>query len=222
MFAGNMDHYFGVGFSALRCVCLALATAGKPACKMILDLPCGYGRVLRFLKAAFPEAHLVACDLLRDGVDFCTNVFGATPIYSHEDPAQINIPGDFDLIWCGSLLTHLNKERWDGFLSLFERLLSPDGILLFTVHGRRAVQHLCEGTVDYGLEKHLVPHILDGYHLTGFGYGNYYHSSNYGIAFSSPSWVLSQLEGRPNLRLLTYIEAGWDNHQDAVACLRSR
>src|SRR5581483_10052394 len=63
MYAGDADHYFGVGRSALRCVRLAMLAAGKQRVCRILDLPSGHGRVLRYLKAAFPEARLTACDL---------------------------------------------------------------------------------------------------------------------------------------------------------------
>ena len=57
--------------------------------KRILDLPCGHGRVLRYLSAAFPEAEITACDIMREGVDFCASTFGAIPVYSQDDPQQI-------------------------------------------------------------------------------------------------------------------------------------
>jgi SAM-dependent methyltransferase len=220
MLVGNVDHYFDVGFSALHCIRIALNAAGKQTCKTILDLPCGHGRVLRTLKAAFPQAQLTACDLLHDGVDFCARAFGATPVYAEENPARMVIPGLFDLIWSGSLLTHLNKDRWDGFLSLFESLLSPSGVVVFTVHGRRSVQFLRDGTCNYGFEGPAALELLRTYEQEGFGYLDYPNTNNYGISISSPSWVLSQLARHPGLRVLTYMEQGWDDHQDVVACLR--
>src|SRR5262249_45606967 len=78
--------YLAVGESALKAIRLALLTARAPQPGEILDLPCGHGRVLRWLAAAFPEARLTACDLLRDGVDFCASAFGAAPIYSVPAP----------------------------------------------------------------------------------------------------------------------------------------
>ena len=79
----------------------------------ILDFPCGHGRVLRYLRAEFPQAEITACDLLRDGVDFCAANFGAIPVYSDPDPSRIGLPRDaFDLIWVGSLFTHFDAARW--------------------------------------------------------------------------------------------------------------
>ncbi len=84
-------NYFSAGQSALRCIKLAMLTAGKEDLKNILDLPCGYGRVLRTLKAAFPKARLTACDVDQDAVDFCARVLNATPVYSKPQPEQIEI-----------------------------------------------------------------------------------------------------------------------------------
>ena len=219
MFLGDFAHYFNVGFSALRCIRIALTLANKQTCATILDLPCGHGRVLRILKAAFPGARLTACDLQKSAVDFCAAAFEATPAYGNEDPAGTKIQGRFDLIWCGSLFTHLDQNRWGSFLTFFEGLLSAGGVLVFTTHGRGCVRHMQEGTLNYGIEGSRD--LLDNYHRSGFGFANYPNDMNYGISASSPSWVLSQLERLPKLRILTYIERGWDDHQDVVAAQQS-
>lgn len=220
MFLGKEKHYFNVGQSALQCVKLAMLAAGKQDFKNILDLPCGHGRVLRMLKAAFPQAKLTACDLNQDGVDFCVKVFGATGIYSTEDVNQIPIQPSFDLIWCGSLLTHLNSSSWTDFLNLFNSLLCPGGILIFTANGDWVAHRIGMMAYSYGLDPNKLPILVKDYDTQGFGYLDYPNLENYGISLSSPSWVLSQLQKIGNLRLLTYTERGWDNHQDAIACIR--
>ena len=138
MFQGNKGHFFHVGQSAMQCIKLAILASGKEftAITKILDLPCGYGRVMRMLKSAFPEARLTGCDLLHDGVDFCAQVFGATPLYSDKSIENVEPKGKFDLIWCGSFLTHLDAVRWPKFIEFFNEVLEPGGILIFTTHGR--------------------------------------------------------------------------------------
>ena len=89
-----------------------MLAAQKETATNILDLPSGYGRVMRFLKAEFPEAALTACDVIREGVDFCARTFGARAIYGKEDPSELELDERFDLIWCGSLLTHVDEENW--------------------------------------------------------------------------------------------------------------
>src|SRR5688572_19270091 len=93
MYAYNPDTYFLAGHQALRCIRLALLAARRDTAESILDFACGKGRVLRTLKAAFPEAALTASDIWEEGVEFCSRVFGATGIVSKADPAEIKLDG---------------------------------------------------------------------------------------------------------------------------------
>jgi SAM-dependent methyltransferase len=214
------DHYFRVGQSAFRCIKVAMLAAEKIAVRKILDFPCGHGRVLRVLRAAFPDAEITACDADRDGVDFCAKTFGSRSVYSAEDPGATAINDLFDLIWSGSLLSHLDQHRWQQVLEFFDAHLSSGGIVVFTVHGRQSVQWLRTGEHDYALRDPAG--IVMQYDRDGFGYQEYltHANPNDGIAISSPAWVLQELLKRPGLRLLSYTEKGWDNHQDVVACLK--
>ena len=94
--------YVKHGRMMLDCVRLAMVSARKETVQNILDLPSGHGRVLRLLKAEYPEAKLTACDILTDAVDFCAETFGATPLYGKERPGEIELLEQYDLIWCGS------------------------------------------------------------------------------------------------------------------------
>lgn len=220
MFKGNLEHYFGVGSSALRSILLGLIAAGREpsTVRQLLDLPCGHGRVLRWLPVAFPEAELTACDLLRDGVDFCRTELGAVPAYSREDPTHLELPGRFDLIWCGSLLTHLDEERWHDFLAFFSRHLTPSGVLIFTTHGRLVPLRIARGW-DYGLDVEALRRLLEAFRSKGFGYVAYPGQAGYGISLSSASWTIGTLGAHPELRIISYHEAGWDRHQDVVTCM---
>jgi SAM-dependent methyltransferase len=214
------EHYLSVGPGALRCIKLAMMAAGQTAIRKILDLPCGHGRVMRTLRAAFPDADIWACDLDRDGVDFCARTFGAVPVYSAERPDDIPIRESFDLIWCGSLLTHLDRDVWPGFLRFFAAHLAPGGLLVCSVHGRESVHWLRSGKFDYHLAD--VPAILAQYDRDGFGYQAYtaHEHRNYGISIASPAWVMQRILEQPNLRLVNYTETGLDNHHDVVSCVR--
>jgi len=216
------SHYLSVGQSALRCIKLAMLSAGKDSADMqtILDLPCGHGRVLRTLRSAFPHARITACDILKDGVDFCSETFHAIPVYSTDNPDQIPIEGGFDLIWCGSLLTHLSSDRWTGFLDFFNSHLNPEGVFVFSVHGPSCVHAIREGRVSYGLEQGQLTKLLKDYNQFGFGYADYVNTKGYGISVSSPSWVLSRLETLSDLRLVEYMEMAWDEHHDVIACMK--
>src|SRR2546430_3513029 len=111
MYTGDGDRYFRVGLSAIQCLNDALSIAHVESPGNILDLPCGYGRVMRFLVHRFPDATITACDLDPDAVRFCAETFGALPVRSSENFEELSFDTQFDLIWCGSLATHLNQSR---------------------------------------------------------------------------------------------------------------
>src|SRR5262249_40970145 len=208
MYQGNRDHYIAVGESALRCVRTAMMAANKPEIRHILDFGCGFGRVLRVLKWAFPVARLTASDISPEAVDFCASAFGADPIISSENAAEPQFKNDFDLIWCGSLFTHLDAVQFVKFLKRLRSLLTVDGLLVFTVHGPFVAGRIHRDP-HYGLDEKSVSILLNGYHNTGFGYADYPNRvlpelvTKYGFSISKPSWVCSQIESMPETQLIT-------------------
>jgi SAM-dependent methyltransferase len=217
MHMGTQDTYFKFGLAALSYIRMAQGLAGQRHVGRILDLPSGHGRVLRMLQAAYPGAEIIASDLDRDAVDFCARTFGATPAYSVENPDELEL-GTFDLIWVGSLFTHLDADRWPWFLRFFERSLEPGGVLVFTTSGRVQHAELKDRTRRFAIGDHDA--LAHDYEITGFGFQLYTHLDNYGISLASPAWVAEQVGQHPALRLLAVTERGWNGRQDATACQR--
>jgi SAM-dependent methyltransferase len=220
MHRSDPDRYFIVGREALETIerFMRLVAIEKPA--SILDLPCGHGRVLRFLRARFPDASITACDLDTDGVDFCATTFAARPVYSTTDFAKTPLDGEFDLIWCGSLLTHIHADQWRAALRLFADHLRESGLLIFTTHGRCHARRLRSGQTTLGLSEWGAKTVLSDYEQSGFGFRSYPGQEGYGISISSAPFVCTQVLATPRLRLAGYAERGWSDHQDAVACLK--
>jgi SAM-dependent methyltransferase len=238
MYDYNPSWYFDAGFSALRAIRLAMLASKRDTVTSILDLPSGYGRVLRTLKAAFPAARLTACDIDRRGVEFCERVLGATPVVGEENPLDNDMQGaPFDLIWCGSLLTHVGEATWIKFMKLFESVLAPGGIAVFTTFGRFIVEgRLRPLNEPLSFDKDQVESVLQEYERTGFGYYNSLGhgeaeienaSSDYGDCVASPEWVCKTLQqNTPSLEFLLYLEGGWGYErdlwsQDVIACIKS-
>jgi SAM-dependent methyltransferase len=214
------DVYFRQALSALRCIRLALLTAGKREVHSLLDFPCGHGRVLRMLKAEFPDAKLTAGDINEDGVDFCERVFGAKPIYSAPRAKDVEIHDQFDLIWCGSLLTHLDLDRWEEFFNLLADSVAERGLFVFTAFGNWAASRLRSGEYDYNLDEDGVERILAAFDQDGFGYSDYPGQALSGMSLTSPEWLLAQLAAHPELRLVSFMPRGWGRHQDVLACVK--
>ena len=214
MYTGDGAHYFKVGLSAMRVVEEAMRRANLQAVERVLDLPCGHGRVLRFLARRFPQAAYTACDLDRDGVDFCARVFGATPVYSVSNLDALSFDARFDLIWCGSLITHLDAPSTRALFRLFARHLAPGGLLLFSAHGDFVARRMPTGEFDYMLTGAQVETITRRYAETGFGYEDYEGQGGYGVALTSPAWIRARIEEVGKLREVYFAERVWDAHHD--------
>jgi SAM-dependent methyltransferase len=157
MYTGDGAHYYKVGLAAIRSIEKAIDVAQLGSVKRILDLPCGHGRVLRFLVRLFPQAEITASDLDRKGVDFCARVFGTEAVYSEPNLDRFALGGQFDLIWCGSLVTHLNDKGIRALLAFSARHLVPEGLLIFTAHGERVIQLLEDHGVRIYTESFCSP-----------------------------------------------------------------
>jgi SAM-dependent methyltransferase len=218
----KLPHYFQTGEDALRIIVGALIKGFRAPPRSILDFPSGSGRVTRHLRAFFPDAAVTASDLYPYHVDFCRDVLGADGVLSRENVRDLDFGRQFDLIFCGSLLTHLPEALFRDTIDLLTRSLSPDGIAVVTLQGRHSeyIQHHKWKYLDDRLFEIAETAVRE----TGFGYVDYQHDfkakfdqqAAYGIALIRPHWVLLGLEARTDLRVISYTERDWDDHQDVL------
>ena len=209
--------YFAAGRDALRAVRLAMLAAGLEKAENVLDFASGGGRVLRFLRAAFPEAALTACDILPHQVEFCSRTFGATGVVSDGDPDDLDLEGPFDVIWCGSLFTHVDERMWAKLLGLFNRVAAHGGVIVFTAYGRMIAEMMRAGENKLNLTDDQVPSALREYDESGFSFKP---TQWEGDALASRPWVCGRLDEFPELDLLVYLEHAW-LAQDVIACTRA-
>jgi SAM-dependent methyltransferase len=214
MYNEDGAHYYKVGLSAIHCIDEALERAKLIDVRAILDLPCGSGRVLRFLVHRFPDAEITACELASGAVDFCARTFGARPAYSSLDLDDVSLGQKFDLIWCGSLVTHLNETAIAALLKLFQRHLTAGGLMIFTTHGDFVHRRLPTQDFDYGLAGEQIERIGIDYPKTGYGFEDYPGEKDYGVSLTSPEWIRERVHELGNLREVYFKERGWDEHQD--------
>lgn len=222
MYDGNGEHYFKVGLSAIQCIEAALDRAKLSRVGAILDLPCGSGRVLRFLRQRFPEAEITACELTSGPVQFCVRTFGAVPAFSSLNLDQVALRKSFDLIWCGSLATHLNERGIVALLRLFQRHLAPGGMMMFTTHGDFVVRRIPTRDFEYGLASAQIDRIGTAYPQTGYGFEDYPGETDYGVSLTSPGWIRARVQELGGLREVYFKERGWDNHQDVFGFVREQ
>ncbi len=220
--AWHSAHYMGVGYDAIRLILSSLITSLRQPPKNILDFPCGSGRVTRHLRAFFPAATIGACDLYEGHIDFCVKNFDAIPMLSKENLDELDTGRKWDLIFCGSLLTHLPSGLFVTALKFIARSLSDGGIALISLEGRHAE------FIQKNKWKLIPDDLYEVAEATieaqGYGYVDYQHSmkslffkqDSYGVMFARPRWTLQIVEQMYDVRVLGYIERAWDDHQDVL------
>jgi len=214
MYDGDGAHYYKVGLSAIRCIDEAVAQANLTVVRTILDLPCGSGRVLRFLVQRFPEAEITACEIQSGPVQFCVRTFGARPAYSSINLDEVELAKKFDLIWCGSLATHLNERDIVALFRLFARHLTTGGLAVFTTHGDFAAQRVLRREFDYSIPEDQIDRLGHEYKQAGYGFADYAGQRDWGVSLTSPEWIRARVDELGELREVYFKEHGWDNHQD--------
>lgn len=217
MYAGDGEGYFRAGLSAVECLDDVLSRHAPQEIRRFLDLPCGYGRELRFFVLRFPGAAFTACDLQPGAADFCAREFGALPASSRPDLSGLSFAEDFDLVWCGSLVAHLDAGPTLALLRLFARHLAPGGVAVFTANGEHAARRMREGAT-YDLPADYASAIADSYARKGHGYHDYprgqgyfdFHPEGrgYGVSVTSPDWVREQARRAGHLEEVYFKERG--------------
>jgi SAM-dependent methyltransferase len=219
----KLEHYFDVGADALRLIVGALVQGLHQPPGNILDFPSGSGRVTRHLKAFFPDARVVASDLYDFHFNFCAKVLGAEPFQSKENFSDIDFGMQFDVIFCGSLLTHLPDYLFRDALRLMSRSLTKRGVALITLHGRH-IEFLHKYKYQF-IEVDRFAKAQSTLSTEGFGYVDYnddllsnwwFNQARYGVSLNRPHWPLKQMEDDYDVRILNYSERAWDNSQDVL------
>ena len=182
----------------------------------MLDYACGYGRVLRWFRVGYPEAEIVAADIIGPMTLFCQRRLGADHgVTLPKDPSGLDL-GTFDLIWVGSLLSHCDTDAWEAFLAFFSRSL--DGTLIFTTPGPPFAEGGLRTRNDTShLTEEQTVHVLSGYDEDGFGYWPTI-TEDHGDCVCTPQWV-GQRVSEVGMRVVERLEAGWTG-QDVYACQR--
>jgi SAM-dependent methyltransferase len=212
--------YFSVGRSAVEVVLAACAASWVTDVRRVLDVPCGHGRVLRHLTKLFPGAQFDACDLDEDGVRFCAETFGARPVVSNPDLSAVDFGAKYDIIWVGSLFTHTPQHVTQRWLEHLAKFVTEKGLVIATFHGRWS-EHVHK--VHPYISEESWKSIRSQYDQGGYGYCDYkgtegheYIESGYGISLSKPSTIIRMIEAIPGVRLFSYSERCWADHQDVV------
>ena len=239
MVTATMEIYFRVTDAAIECILRGLRAAGinPEDVTRAMDYGCGYGRVYRAFPVMFPKAELAAVDLMEKAVTFCASTFGGTPIHSKEDFTTYLGDEPFDVVWLGSVFTHLPASSWHKLLAQLAAHTRKGGAVIFTAHGKTAIQHI-ENVVlkrnPYLIDKAFFDQMKATLPEKGFDFaanvgGNHAHQvkmgmsvtqGTYGFSFSTREWITELFNQHPDWIMVDYAAPGWGGNHDAVTIVR--
>jgi SAM-dependent methyltransferase len=214
--SGREAHYFSVGLDALRNVLIAIASAKIQKVGRILDYPSGFGRVTRYLRAAFPDVAIDVGDIWEKAVRQCAASYSAE-IISNDWNASSDEKPAYDIIFCGSLVTHLPENKSVELLDFFSRRLTAGGVAIVSTCGRTNLgrEQVSFNEKVFQTKEKLVA-LAQLYECGQYAFVDYPGQPGYGRSFIPVSWFQDYVRRNSNCSICGYFEAGWDSNQDVV------
>jgi hypothetical protein len=166
----------------------------------------------------FPNADITASELDLNGMEFCKNNFDVNVFPSKIPLSSVVMPQKYDLIWCGSLFTHIDEQPANEVLKFFHDHLSDNGVCVFTAHGTLTIKWLEEGKkTTYGIPILSQKKVISEYYSKGYGYTDYENEPGYGISAVKRERLNEMAKSVGDWNEVMFLEHGWDNHQDVYA-----
>lgn len=116
----------------------------------ILDLGCGAGRMIRHLQDLAETCEIWGTDISSEHVYWCKQ--NLSPPFNFATTTKTpHLPFEdrsFQLIYCGSVFTHID-DLADAWLLELRRVLAPEGRLYVTIHDNHTVELFDSGRHDH-------------------------------------------------------------------------
>lgn len=212
-----IEPFLEIGRRITADISALLQELGRPlrSFEAVLDFGCGCGRFLRNLADAPAGWHLTGTDIDRPMIEWCRkNLPWAHFTTNGPLPPTGFGDGTFDLIVGTSVFTHLDEAYQHRWLAELARIAKHDAILLLSVHGQYAYEHL-----DPSLQRRVKEQgILFLTGTTGMlktdGLPDFYQDTYHSREYVEREWSRY-------FEILKYVPRGLNDHQDLVA-LRKR
>jgi len=100
----------------------------------VLDFASGYGRLTRVLAHKLPKDRIWVSDIYTKAIEWQVANYGVQGFFSTESPDDLRHDRTHDVVWVGSLFSHLPNGLFQRWLEKIWSFVSPRGVLAFSVH----------------------------------------------------------------------------------------
>jgi SAM-dependent methyltransferase len=179
----------------------------------VLEVGCGYGRIVRELRKRMPWARVSVSDVIESAARFTASEFGAQYIPPLEE-AGAEYNGRFDLVYLLSVYSHLRRDMVAANLRRVSAVLKPGGVAVITLQGQGSAETV-ERYGFYWLDK---ANLLQAMARDGYLYEKYpYYYAEYGVTwFTQPAFDRLVRETTPGLTAISFRPMDIDGHQDTL------
>ncbi len=129
----------------------------------MLEVGCGYGRIVRELRKRMPSARVYVSDVIDEAAQFTAAEFGAHYMPPLEK-AGAEFGGRFDLVYLLSVYSHLRRDIAAANLRRVAAVLKPGGVAVMTLQGQGSADTV-ERYKLYWLDKNRLLQALDARRL---------------------------------------------------------
>jgi SAM-dependent methyltransferase len=184
-----------------------------------LDFGSGYGRVTRHLVARIPAARVTVCDVDPKALRFRAAEFGVKAVRSSRDVDLLRLSERYDLVFVGSVLTHVPPRAGLALLAVLVGALERRGVLIFSTQGESCLDHLDWYGPSFARAEGVYRHEIE---RVGVCFLPYPGRIDYGVSIHARWFVEKAMSDHWHdvLRPLRFKERGWDAHQDVWSYAR--
>lgn len=189
--APDLESYLAGGRNDIAVMARILQENGSSIAhaRRVLEFGCGAARMLRHLREFAPQAELWGVDISAQHIQWCVENL-TPPLHFATTTVIPHLPFEdrsFDLIFCGSVFTHIEDVQESWLLEL-GRVLRPAGKLYITIHDEHTVRLLDNQRRDHWLAEAMGKQLeyvsnKDDFKMIVIGRGPssqvFYHSSHF-------------------------------------------
>jgi SAM-dependent methyltransferase len=169
----------------------------------VLEFASGYGCVSRHLKKLCDQYRIVSCDIHEKAVKFLSTNIGLESVSSNKDPDKFRIGEKYDVVFALSFFSHMPHSTWGRWAGRLLNLVNDGGLLIFTTHGPRTLQHISNATLKE-----------EGYYFVPVSEQEDLPLEDYGTMIVTPYYVFDQMNKNQHAAPILFQEAFWWGTQD--------